>query len=405
MIDFAEIDPDSTLFSTFNSNAQKVVRIPGKGIAVSRITQRNAAYTAQRQKIDLYDEDLCHIASLYDGVAASQAPVVQASARGELFAVWNDWAANTISVLKWPDVCMATTPAVVPPIPCGSAGGKFSAIWDDGRRALFFANNANGLFRFNPDGSFKSGAFIFTPAQAVPLEYPYLLPVHEDGALEIAWTNRDVPLPLNYYSAHYARTPDSGASWAPSSASYAYPIPISTLGGLRIDQPEETSGYKWLMAAHSDGGSVHFMYVYNANRGEQIFTNPQNSVLEYVRIDRAMGSVQKRLRPFRTESVPVGSLGGMFARRAGRLYFVTTTYDGPAVVAYVSEDNGDTWREHSREGVPHSAPITLYSLGGDPGKPWHPDIVGPFTVAHGTGADVMANVNIPTSTYLFRVCL
>jgi hypothetical protein len=405
MISLTCIDETSTFFSTFNSNARKVVRIPGKGIAFSRITERNAAYSAQRQKIDLYDEAFCHVASLYEGVAASQAPVLQLSARGELFAIWNDWSTTpgTITVIKWPDVC--TSPVVKPPLPCGPAGGKFSAIWDDAKRTLFFANNQNGLFRFGPNGDFLSGSIYSNPAPNAPLEYPYLLPLNEDGALEMAWTNNDLPGPINYRSIQYARSPDGGLSWAATANAAPQVNPILSTAGLRIDQAEETPGYKWLMAAHSEGDFVHFMYDYNANRSEQVFTNPENSVLQYVRIDRRTGAVTRRLRPFRTESVPVGAIGGLFARRGSKLYFVTTVYDGPAVVAFVSDDDGDTWREHASLTVPHSAPITLYALGGDPGHPWDPDIIGCFTVAHGTGEQVMADIDIPASTYLFRICL
>lgn len=405
MISLQCIDESSTFFSTFNSNARKVVRIPGKGIAFSRITDRNAAYSAQRQKIDLYDEAFCHVASLYEGVAASQAPVLQLSARGELLAIWNDWSTNpgTITILRWSDV--GTAPVIKGPLSCGPAGGKFSAIWDDAKRTLFFANNQNGLFRFGPHGDLLSGSIISTPAPNAPVEYPYLLPLNEDGVLELAWTNNDLPGPINYRSVQFLRSPDGGMSWATAANAAPQVNPILSTAGLRIDQPEETSGYKWLMAAHSEGDAVHFMYVYNANRAEQIFINPENSVLQYVRIDRNTGVVTRRLRPFRTESVPVGALGGLFARRGSKLYFVTTIYDGPSVVAFVSDDGGDSWREHAREVVPHDAPITLYALGGDPGHTWDMDIIGCFTVVHGTGEQVMADINIRASTYLFRICL
>jgi hypothetical protein len=368
-IEITCVDDNATFYATFQSHNQKIVS-NRHGLFMTHIRTRNEAYTAQTWRLSRSVDGGRTFTPLHEDTHATNPPVLETDAAGNLYLVRPDFADNHAYLYRFhaardfrdPDV------TVIP----NAAAGKYAMALDAPRDRLCFFSHNNTFHLLGLDGRLLRSVPLLRPGPSALLQYP-LLSLDRDGALHAAWTTQKHDVYL-YWDIHHMLSPDGGDTWRNlDGAPLALPVTADQTGpATRITPDDEFDSHTWLSNFMAKDGKLHFLYLAQTQPPRQ----------HYVRYDIATGRRDIDRTELRGETLRLSGMDGFFASRDDRpgspLYCVLP--EGGRIACLVSRDNGDTWRDHARS----AETFHIYSLGGcrqvtDDG--W---IVGTFTDLTGT---------------------
>lgn len=255
---------------------------------------------------------------------------------------------------------------------------KYSAVIDESRGKIYYAANSSvaayptytpttmWLYTISLDGSDVRRDRLTVPGVTfdvpslpdwgpypVEAQYPSLY-LDEHEHLYVAWTtsfNRSDCDPedqtcvaWNYYSIHFMRSLDGAGTWQ-TLAGTPLTLPVVAGGdGAEVDEvtvEQNMGSFLWNILVKQ--GKVHFIYREGTKDGKP---------LHYVRYDTVTSVREQDTTTWGGEEITFNSPHGDCSTRRERLdstiYCVSTTA-GPddRLAVLVTEDNGQTWKDHA----------------------------------------------------------
>ena len=366
-IELTLVDDRAIGYATYQSHNQKVISNPW-GIFITYIHQANSNYTAQQWRLAHSVDGGKSFVTIREETRATSAPVLETQPAGTLFFARPDFQNGNayLSRLESLDAEPATTTLT------GGAAGKYCMVLDTPRNQLYHLAH-NGRFHIvGVDGQVRHTEQLLLDGERALLMYPHLA-LGQDGTLYAAWTTQQRGKYV-YRSIRAMKSTDGGVRWQTLEGRPVEPPLLADNGGpaTHITHDDELDVHSWLSALMAKDGKLHFVYWAE--------TTPQRQ--RYVRIDGAAGTREidiQRIFGGRTMSKPNDS-GALVAQRTkpgAPLFFVSTIDDWKRLACWVSEDNGQTWREHaiSERAFKHR----IYSIGAARDVTADGWIVGTFT--------------------------
>ena len=175
-----------------------------------------------------------------------------------------------------------------------------------------------------------------------------------------------------YWDIHYMQSPNGGQAWRRMNGTPVNLPVVADDGGEadRITLDDEFECHTWLASFLVKDGKSHFLYLAQTNPPRQ----------HYVRYDLATAKRDRDVQPeFKGDRLSLRGLDGFFASRAREprspLYCVGRDAGSNRLVCLVSDDNGNTWRDHAVSDVV----INPYAIGGCREATADGWIIGSFT--------------------------
>jgi hypothetical protein len=257
----------------------------------------------------------------------------------------------------------------------GAWGAKFAMEIDEARGQLYFFSNANKFFRVRlSDLAILAEYQLTRDGTNANMHYPHLY-LDDNGNLYLAWTTafltHDTANRPPYWSIHFMRSLDGGATWMkPNGQRLAPPIIADDTGPTdEITPADEHDVNTWLSTFLVKGDKAHFVYR----------VGPPVNKEHYVRYDLAKAHIDRNVVPFEGDGVPILNTDGVCSTRRSinEIFCVSKSSNrnpDSRIVVLKSEDNGLTWRKHA------VGPIAFtYALGGSPQVTDDGYIIGSYT--------------------------
>ncbi|MCP4738440.1 MAG: hypothetical protein GY873_30060 [Bosea sp.] len=406
-IEFATVDPAAVGFATFNANTQKIAR-NRHGALLAYVKGQNASYTGQDVRFVLVSPEGSSAEVLAE-TWATNAPCIEASDSGEFFAAFPDWSLNQLKLFIWRDVAANRTPERH--VLSLQGDGKFSCVFDENRRTLYYLGHSGVLVKARVDGVSFETQQLWTNG-ANPAQYP-ALHISRDGVLHVFWSSV-TGSNVHYRSAQYLATPNDGGNWFQTwhprftGASVSVPVAADETGlSTTMSRSEDIAANTPLEATLADDDSFQAIWLFTPGFAERCFTVEKRCSSVHIKHSRLTGQRVAQHVPIRAGagSVLRPKGGGGLIRRGPDVYFITT--DQNDVVLLKIADAGAT--EVGRFAVPGGGPGRCpYSLGVAKGHESDADIVGSFTlldVSCAIWATYTGSPPLTGSVIRFRVAL
>ena len=347
------VDEQATGYGTFQSHNQKVVSNQ-RGIFMTHLRSRNAAYTAQSWRLSWSTNGGESFLTLFAATNATNPPLLEADAEDNLYLVRPDFADGHAHLYRF----LAREHYQAPHISriSNGAAGKYAMFLDPRRHQLaYFAHN-NSFHLMGLDGGVRSSTNLLTAGKNAMLQYP-LLSVGDDGTLHAGWTTLKQGGVYLYWDIHYLQSPDGGQIWRRMNGiPVNLPVTADETGPSdRITLDDEFECHTWLSNFLVKNGKAHFLYLAQSKPPRQ----------HYVRYDLQSAQREVDRQPeFRGETLSLRGWDGFFATTPGKpgstLYAIGRDANLARLVCLASDDNGTTWHDYAV-----SKPVeNPYAIGG-----------------------------------------
>jgi len=396
-IELTCVDADVRTYSgTFQSHNQKVVQ-NARGIFMTHVRTRNAAYTAQEWRLSRSRDGGHSFTTIFSATNATNPPVLESDAEGNISLGRPDFINTNAYLYRF----LAKEDYRSPHISRieGGSAGKYAMMLDEPRRQLYWFAHNRTFARLDLEGGVLTCTKLFSHPSPAGLEYPQMsLDAH--GVLHAAWTTVMVPSPVPgerfvYWDIHYMQSPDGGLTWRTmAGAPISIPVPADNSGPTdRITLDDEFEVSTWLANLLVKEGKAHFLYMAQ--------TEPRRQ--HYVRCDLGSHRRELDLQPqFAGQGLSLSGQDGFFVSRRNvsnsTLYCVAHDAGAPRLGCLASNDNGSTWYDYAIG----DKVTQLYAVGGC--REITPDgwVIGSFTdrlSPKSAGSEVTDTARV----YFFRI--
>jgi len=376
-MEVALVDPSATGYATFQSHNHKVVWTRS-GVFLAYLRTCNEAYTAQQWRLVRTRDGGRSFETVWEGVHATNPPVLEADAAGNVYLVRVDFAEGSAYLYRFLASRGYRDPEITR-IPQGAAG-KYCLCLDERRRRLYYFAH-NGTFHVLAlDGRLLRTTTLLRDGPHGALQYP-LLALGPQGALYAAWTTVQHGAYL-YRSIQLMKSRDGGETWETMAGKRILLPAVADETGPTdpVTGPEELGVHTWLASMIATRDHLHLHYLRQSDP-------PRHCV---VRWNVTTGHRDPPgVCDLSGETLSPLSLDGFFCAPAGssRSLAVLASRYG-RLVCLRSDDAGATWRDHAVS----AAAYGVYALGGC--RRATPDgwIIGAFTDTRGVATGDAARV-------------
>src|SRR5262245_52647242 len=285
-VEITEVDSDATAYATFQSHNQKVVA-NAYGIFMTHIhkqqccdslsscTDAPPAECPDANKISDWRlsrsvDGGATFMKVYGGVHGTRAPTLETDSQGNLYLAHIDWflGGQNAYVLRFlaSDIARNNFNNPTRTTLTGAWGAKFAMEIDEARVQLYFFSNANRFFRVRlSDLAILAEYQLTRDGTNANMHYPHLY-LDDNGHLYLAWTTvfltYDIDKRPPYWSIHFMRSLDGGATWMkPNGQRLAPPIIADDTGPTdEITPAYEHNVNTWLSTFLVKGDKAHFVY-------------------------------------------------------------------------------------------------------------------------------------------------
>jgi hypothetical protein len=362
------VDAQATGYGTFQSHNQKVVS-NRRGVFMTHIRSRNAAYTAQSWRLSWSTNGGASFATLYAATNATNPPLLETDADDNLYLVRPDFVNGHAYLYRF----LAQKNYAEPRITTLTNGGagKYAMALDAPRRQLaYFAHN-NTFHLVGFDGTVRSSTRLLAPGKNGALQYPLLF-LSDEGKLHAAWTTQKSGSVYLYWDIHYLQSLDGGRAWrCMNGTAVSLPVAADETGPAdRITLDDEFDCHTWLSSFLVTERKAHFLYLAQCQPPRQ----------HYVRYDLRSAKRELDRQPdFLGDKLSLRGLDGFFATCRGesgsRLFCIGRDANQPRIVCLASEDNGTNWHDYAASEPLHSP----YAIGGCRAVTEEGWVIGSFT--------------------------
>lgn len=392
-VEISVLAAQATPFATFHSANQKIAS-NRNGTMAGFITARNADYTNQRVEVWFWPDEEAPPVKVWSADGQINPPAIEAAETGEFYAVSTSAAMTYIAY--WADI--RANPVPVIRVIGAPLGGKYAALFDEGRRRLLiFGNQYGALYGCNDQGVLETAQVVSAATALAQLEYP-ILSRTDDGMVHLYWTSYQLGTdPVNYRAVGALWSPDT-AHWAPMTAGCPWvgapwiaapgvPFGPDEGSSSSVVRSEDAPWNKLLSAAFSDDQHTHLIFSLAPTHGAKLLASGgARTSMVHKRYDRRTGRFDFTRWPLRTvEGARPYFPGSFLTRRGGNLHHLFI--EGRDIVETVSADAGESWTirdRHSLDPVAFPAPSFVHFLTGKRGRSTDDHIEVMATVVEGT---------------------
>lgn len=374
-VEISDLDPEAFGYATFQSHNQKVLS-NRNGIFATYLKRRNnEAYTSQTWRLMRSTDGGATFRVLHEATQATNPPVLETDEADNLYLVRPDFVDGHAYLYRF----LASEGYARPHISKieNGAAGKFCMMMDRPRGQLYYFAHNNTFHVVGLDGTVRRSAILLKDGATACLQYPQLS-LDLDGTLHAAWTTNHLQKYL-YTDIHYMQSADAGATWRKMDGT---PLTLPAVADYHgptdeINLEDEHDEHTWLSSFMVKRGKLHFIYKYLAPGAK--------ARQHYVRYDVKTARREIDTWPiFKGEQISLSHIDGFFASRASEpdapLYCVLAQ-DG-RIACLASDDNGDTWHDHTVSERRFATDITVtnpYSIGGCREVTADRHVIGTFT--------------------------
>ena len=390
-VEITEVDPDATRLATFQSHNQKVVA-NAYGIFMTH-THKQQCCESLNSCVDTPPASCpdanftstwrlsrsvnggVTFTTIYEGKHGTTPPALETDSRGNIYLAHANYFQGGQNSYVMRFLASNNFQKPTSTTLTGAWGAKFAMEIDEARGQLYFFSNANKFFRVRlSDLAILAEYQLTRDGTNATMHYPHLY-LDDNGHLYLAWTTvflkYDIEKRPPYWSIHFMRSLDGGATWMkPNGQRLAPPIIADDTGPTdEITPADEHDVNTWLSTFLVKGDKAHFVYR----------VGPPVNKEHYVRYDLATAHIDRNLVSFEGDSVPILNTDGVCSTRRSinEIFCVSKTNNrnpDSRIVVLKSADNGLTWRKHA------VGPIAFtYALGGSPQVTDDGYIIGSYT--------------------------
>src|SRR6266508_2308270 len=361
-VEITEVDPDAVRLATFQSHNQKVVA-NAYGIFMTHIHKQQCC-DSLNSCVDAPPASCPDVTftTIYEGKHVTTPPALETDSRGNIYLAHANYFqggqnAYVMRFLASNNFQNPTSTTLT-----GAWGGKLAMEIDEARGQLYFFSNANKFFRVRlSDLAILAEYQLTRDGTNATMHYPHLY-LDDNGHLYLAWTTVFLTYAIDkrppYWSIHFMRSLDGGATWMkPNGQRLAPPIIADDTGPTdEITPADEHVVNTWLSTFLVKGDKVHFV-----SR-----VGPPVNKQHYVRYDLATAHIDRNVVPFEGDGVPILNTDGVCSTRRSinGIFCVSKSNNrnpDSRIVVLKSEDNVLTWRKHAVGTIAFT-----YALGGSP---------------------------------------
>ncbi|HJN15678.1 MAG TPA: hypothetical protein QGH10_09320 [Armatimonadota bacterium] len=349
-IELTCVDADATGYGTFQSHNQKVVS-NASGIFMTHLRSRNDAYTAQQWRLSRSQDGGETFETVWEETNATNPATLETDEAGNIYLIRPDFGDHNAYLYLFLAENDYSDPTIHT-IPGGSAG-KFAAMYDPGRKQLYWLAHHGQLSTLTLNGEVTRATHLLKAGSNAGVMYPFLY-LEPSGVLHAAWTTQQHGLYM-YRSIHHMLSDDGGETWRTMDGTPLAPPVVADDSGpsTMVSLRDEFDAHTFLSGFLCKRGKAHFAYMAQLQARRE----------HYIRYDVATGKREIDTgAEFKGEEISLMGLDGFFATDSddpdSPLYFVGLW--GDRLGCLESRDNGDTWHDYGASGPAGN----IYAIGG-----------------------------------------